>query len=255
MDWYKNFAKDFLEGTDHMTNEEVGIYKRLLDHQWCRGGRLYLDRGRLAMLVRCTTRRFEKLWAAAIGEKFDQDEDGYFNRRLERERLNAVEIASKRSHAARVRWDSKSNASASGVDKQTRCTRDLTSLLSVSTSEKDALPAILRTEEFATVWAKWITYRRTERRPAVTEEGARRQLTKLAKYGPAVAIMALEDSMSQGYQGIFPEKFTEKKRPVNDTGPIHLVDSSFYRCRHCPYGGSKRDVASHMKTTHQDSAA
>lgn len=72
------YYQDFLVGTDFMTNEEVGIYIRILCHQ--------ADKGRLNkkhMLKICNNQKIPDV----ILEKLKIDEDGnYYNERMELEK-------------------------------------------------------------------------------------------------------------------------------------------------------------------------
>lgn len=54
---------------------------------------------------------------------------------------------------------------------------------------------------------EWLKYRRTERKPAVTENGKTRQINLLTQYPEEVQRVAIDDSMTMGYQGLFPHKF------------------------------------------------
>lgn len=69
-----------------------------------------------------------------------------------------------------------------------------------------SIPESLNTAEFLAKWAEWLKYR-TERRQSVTKTTARLQLAKLAKHGVAAAIWALDVSMFNGWQGLFPENY------------------------------------------------
>ena len=75
-------------------------------------------------------------------------------------------------------------------------------------SVKDSvdIPEELNTETFITVWHEWIDYRKSKRQ-TLTDFTAKKQLNKLAKHGLDAAIWALDESMTQGWQGIFPEKY------------------------------------------------
>ena len=151
MDWYKRDPAAFIVGTASMETEAVGAYQLLLDHQWDLR-RLPKEPGKLARLARLAPRRFRKHWQESIGAKFKQDADGYYNQRLEDERLRAGEIAEKKRLAGRLgglanaQADATADAQANGKQKgkQTRGTRDLViSLSSYLDSEKDAAGRVL----------------------------------------------------------------------------------------------------------------
>jgi hypothetical protein len=67
-------------------------------------------------------------------------------------------------------------------------------------------PPELDTEAFRTAWAEWIAERKDKRIKPYTDRGASTQLKRLAAFGPAVAVAAIEASIRNGWQGLFPEK-------------------------------------------------
>ena len=71
------------------------------------------------------------------------------------------------------------------------------------------VPEVLDTVAFRSKWAEWVKYR-SERKKSVTPTTVRLQLANLAKYGVEAAIWAIDVSMCNGWQGLFPEKFNEQ---------------------------------------------
>jgi len=67
------------------------------------------------------------------------------------------------------------------------------------------LPSNLDTPEFRQAWADWLAYRKERRLAAYKPIGLARQLNALAAFGPQSAIAAIEQSMAQNYQGLFPK--------------------------------------------------
>lgn len=82
------YYQDFLVGTDFMTDEEVGIYIRILCHQ--------ADKGRLTkkhMLKICNNQKLPDV----IAEKLKIDENGnYYNERMESEKEKRRKYAESR---------------------------------------------------------------------------------------------------------------------------------------------------------------
>ncbi len=76
-------------------------------------------------------------------------------------------------------------------------------------SPSTEVPDVLKTPEFLEKWATWIKYR-TERRAPMTPTTVSLQLAKLAKHGVEAALWALDVSMCNGWQGLFPENFTQQ---------------------------------------------
>ena len=225
MDWYKNFAKDFLEGTAHMTNEEVGIYKRLLDHQWCRRGYLPTGEAELARMVGLSPQDLDGLCTlqAVLSAKFVRRKRGYTNRRLLRVWREARQVAETKRHAARVRWDAhamrmqnRCNATRAGARRASTSSTTASKKGSKSKAVKGAraamenlMPEELASAEFTPVWKEWLAYRR-EHGWSVKPAWQKKQLAKLAPHGPVTAAAALQQSMEQGWRSVWPEKLEDK---------------------------------------------
>lgn len=67
-----------------------------------------------------------------------------------------------------------------------------------------AIPESLNTPEFIAAWDKWIGFRK-EIKKKMTALTMAQQLKDLSKYGPVAACAAIEKSISNGWQGLFPE--------------------------------------------------
>jgi len=110
---FQFYVGDFLVGVAGMSNEEVGIYIKLLAYQWERGG-LPTDPKTLQNL--CNSRR---PIAYEVMSKFKLCDDGCLrNHRMESERQKQINYRESRSENAKKRWDkntSISNAHASTV--------------------------------------------------------------------------------------------------------------------------------------------
>ena len=74
------------------------------------------------------------------------------------------------------------------------------------------LPPELDTEAFRTAWAEWLAYRKERHLGTYKPIGLRRQLNALAVHGPESAIEAIELSMRQNYQGLFPKPARFQRR-------------------------------------------
>ena len=69
----------------------------------------------------------------------------------------------------------------------------------------DELPLELDTPDFRAAWAEWLAYRKERHLGTYKPIGLRRQLRALAAVGPQSAIAAIEQSIQQNYQGLFPK--------------------------------------------------
>ena len=113
---FQFYAADFLVGTSSMTCAEVGIYIRLLCHQWDRGG-LPNDPEALAKLAMIHSDGLDSTAIAPLMAKFQQCEDGLLrNERLAETRANLDAYFAKKREAGRKgaknRWQTHSSAIA-----------------------------------------------------------------------------------------------------------------------------------------------
>ena len=71
-----------------------------------------------------------------------------------------------------------------------------------SAVSKIPVPESLQTSAFLAAWTDWQTYRR-QRKQTLTEIGAKRVLKEFEKWGPDNAVLAIERSITNGWQGVF----------------------------------------------------
>lgn len=90
-------------------------------------------------------------------------------------------------------------------DQNLYITRDIVQDTRTDTKIRDfaEFPAPLDNEEFRATWASWLDDRRSRRKP-VTKHAQKLQLTKLAQWGSAKAIESIKNSITNGWQGLFP---------------------------------------------------
>ena len=74
------------------------------------------------------------------------------------------------------------------------------------------LPPVLNTPAFAYKWREYEGYRREMRFRKLLPSTVQRRWDMLAKYGPDVAIAAIDQAMDQQWQGIFPEKIQPRQQ-------------------------------------------
>lgn len=70
---------------------------------------------------------------------------------------------------------------------------------------EDHIPEPLKTPEFLEVWKRWKEHRRQIRKP-LSRSMIEMQLKKLASYGPSGAVESIEQSLCNGWQGLFEPK-------------------------------------------------
>lgn len=74
------------------------------------------------------------------------------------------------------------------------------------------LPPTLDTPEFRAAWADWLAYRKERRWSPYKPIGLKTAIKRLAEHGPDAAIMAINHSMGNNYQGLFPDRFVGRQR-------------------------------------------
>ena len=65
------------------------------------------------------------------------------------------------------------------------------------------LPLHLQTPSFLAKWQEWERFRRLKRKP-ISRMAAVRQIRMLSQFGPGPAAQAIDNSIQNDYQGLFP---------------------------------------------------
>lgn len=232
--WY---PKDFLVDTQLLTAEQVGAYTRLLSNAWIglpgfEQGYLPADPDSLARLAGIASDRWEGIYGPvlALFEKSDaQACPSIYHKRLLAELKKQKQQAKKREErakkGAKARWGKKIRGDASSMlrasDKQ--CLDDAFLADADAIAEEDSgkggrgspekilpgieeeIPESLNTADFRRAWSDWIAYRR-EKNQTLKPTTVKRQLAQLEKWGPTVAVASIEQSILQGWTGIFEPK-------------------------------------------------
>ena len=81
-----------------------------------------------------------------------------------------------------------------------------------------SIPEGLDSEDFQEAWSDWLAYRR-ERRLSVKPMTLERQLKKLAEIGPEAAAACIDQSITNGWAGLFPER--QQTNGSNGSERIH----------------------------------
>jgi uncharacterized protein YdaU (DUF1376 family) len=107
------YPKDILSDLNvaAMTDEELGVYVKLLCHQWLEGS-IPADMDRLARVVKRTRRSLDRLWPS-LAPCFKVDGDRLMNARLEKERVK--QLARQESQSVKGLKSAKSRVSNKGV--------------------------------------------------------------------------------------------------------------------------------------------
>lgn len=90
------------------------------------------------------------------------------------------------------------------------------------------IPPELDSEDFRKAWGEWKAERQTRKAKPYTSRGEQSQLKHLAKFGPAVAIEAIRESIRNNWQGLFPGKVKHEpgRQPSGGMGRPGRAESS-----------------------------
>ena len=72
-------------------------------------------------------------------------------------------------------------------------------------------PPVLDNKDFREKWKYWLEYRSEIKKSYKSVKSEQAQLNALSKHGAAIAIEAIENSVSAGWTGLFPDKVGTKK--------------------------------------------
>jgi len=76
-------------------------------------------------------------------------------------------------------------------------------------------------------WERYEDYRRNSGYKKLTNEGRRLQQKRLATLSISLQSQAVDDSIANGWQGLFPDKYGDKQDETNPRGGGERVDESF----------------------------
>lgn len=101
------YVSDFITGTMFMSNEQVGIYIRLLCSQHQHGG--FIDKDNFTLMV-----GDHKL----LRGKFVETDDGFYNERLMKEMVKRSKKSSNMSDNAMIRWNKQKQCKGNAIAMQ-----------------------------------------------------------------------------------------------------------------------------------------
>lgn len=218
------YSGDFLTGTTLMTNEEVGLYIRLLCLQ-AENGSVPDDPERMSAVYGPSVL---KVWPAVrakfiagneagtmVNEKMSKvlaDREAFRLKQSEKGKASAEARLTSGSKKKKQRF----NHGSTTVEPLGGRGRDISQERKERASEPieaKVIPMPFTSEAFALAWADWELSRREIKKP-LTATSRKAQLAKCLEWGESRAIAALRHSTAGGYQGIY--------EPTNRTtnGPV-----------------------------------
>ena len=103
--YMRMYWEDFLADTNHLTNEQLGAYTRLLGHSWPQGGRFPVeDDAYLQWACHCTPQRLRTLKPVLMGFMIDNGDGSATQKRMSKERSWSLFRSEQARQAAEKRW-------------------------------------------------------------------------------------------------------------------------------------------------------
>lgn len=68
------------------------------------------------------------------------------------------------------------------------------------------IPITLNDERFTKAWEEWLEYRRERHLPKLLPRSVQKQWDKLSEFGVEIACAAIDQSIANGWTGLFPDK-------------------------------------------------
>lgn len=207
------YHHDFLIGTEFLSAEETGLYIRILCH--------LADKGRLSlehMQSICKGYAFTQ----NLKDKFLQDPEGlYYNERLRKE----VEKRQLYSESRRKNAESISKAYAEHMGDVNRNRNKDNNKSMITNPDKDDTDKYMycKDEAFKNVFNSYLKGRKTK----ATDHAKELILKDLHKVSKATAIAMLEQSIKNGWIGVFPLKTPLKPEARPQTRADHEKEKPF----------------------------
>lgn len=249
-----DFANDI--NVEAMSTLQVGAYLLLLCKAWQADPPASLpnDDVVLARFARVELALWQEI-KSGILSVFKEGTDGRLhNKRLRKEYDKALQLIRAKSTAgtagANARWQSHDRRMTEPLP--TQCDRNANQSKNQSQKEEEIppnppagggtskppkfdpssipIPSELQSASFAAAWKTWLEVRTAPgAKGKPTEHSIKAQFRKLMPLGPERAAECLNESIANGWQGLFPEKFTETRGSHGNTrtsgGQPHRVDS------------------------------
>ena len=227
--YYKWFPRDFLASSTvrRMSFTAQGVYRALLDLQWEDGFLHSYDDA--AAILRLTPEEksafepfYELCFPDGINEKLDEQRQASLTY-IERQRQVATGKPKARSKQAKSKPKASlrlanTEPTASPSPTTTTTTTETTTYIDIDKSmSRDAgdvwiIPECLREDRFLASWSAFVQHRKDIKKP-ISAVGGKALLHKLSKHDAELAADALDESLANGWQGVFPEKVERSERP------------------------------------------
>ena len=209
------YSSDFLTSTMFLSDEQIGIFIRLLCVQHQKGRLREKD-----MLKICKT------YDEDIFEMFKQDDEKlFYNERLESEVTRRKAYSESRRNNRKKKTNTPKKTSLTYVKHMETETETETE----NKKENTNIVYPFETIEFKDSWCIWKQYKIDIKKPyrsKISEQGALKRLSKMATSSDD-AIDIIEFSIAQTYQGLYKENKTTNNGRKNNTNSTAKYSANF----------------------------
>lgn len=200
-----------------LTLEEEGAYLRLLASCWQHGS-IPSDADKIARLIGKGASTTLATTLTTMFQPHPFNSALLVHDRLERERDKQDAWAEKSREGGRKSAEKRQNLKGGSTTVQpplegclpngSNQKATLQSSSSSSNKERLEFPKNLQTPEFEKAWEEYLEYRKKGRMKSLLPTSQVAQLKKMSEWGHDAAIKAINETISQGWQGIFEPKAT-----------------------------------------------
>lgn len=236
MHYYKFNIKDWTRSTAHLSIEEEGVYRRLIDHYY--ESEMPIPKETQWVIRRLRLGSHEEALGIILDEFFDLKDDGYHHGRCEQELdLYRAKADVNRENGKRGGRPKKPTENPDGFQKEPTDNLNHKPLTTnqepvTSNQEKASVAAKAARVKFdpltmkpdnvsEQVWAEWAQARSESRKP-LTKAMCAAQAKQLA--GHANADEVIRKSIAAGWQGLFPDSVKSSSPRHNGFDQIDYMD-------------------------------
>lgn len=262
MPYMQFYVNDFDNDTKGVSSLAVGVWIRILINMHIDGvGSITGTLDKLAKMTRCTVEELQSAIPELISNNIAEIADADAKKTLESQDCHALSHAVVTLICRRMKRDEEKRKLASIRKQRERMSRDGGEYCHADVTQKDNslsrgnhairapkeseseseseykkekqkkknfsfvgvgfFPEKFKTEKFIEAWQEWETFRR-EKRCTLTESTAKKQLSMLADFEENEAIAILDKSITNGWQGLFPESV--KKAENEELSAIEKIE-------------------------------
>lgn len=227
MNYYQFHIADWVLHTSHLTLEEEGVYRRLLDYYYDTESPIPTETQ--PVIRRLRLRGYEETVAEILTEFFVLEADGWHNPRAD------AEIAAYNSKAEQARANgkkggrpkknkdlqtqnpsnpAKTNPVNSGNPRKSgsKANQEPRTINQEPKDKGAGKPPPFRADRVPLpptvdpdAWSEWCAYRSSKRKP-ISEKAAKIQLKELEQHSAPVQRQIIKTSIANDWQGLFPPK-------------------------------------------------